>query len=782
MKTKSKWLICWLVGVLILFFGTGWAGAVETVDISGTVKCSLYPGEGKIFIVAFDGDPELTDETLLGWTSIDAPGSYTITGLKGTGDAYVYAVWDMDGRSPDLPPGEPIIGDYMGEYEDNAIDLSLGGKAGVDITLFNPWVINHGTDGVYDTDDEAKGVQNDAVLNIVQLTTNPYYDRLQCWGSYPWSADGQWILYQAYLGSTSNNYAEIFKMRTNGTGKVRLTNNDTCDSHASFTPDGKVVFQREGENGYARIWIMEGDGSNEVNLTTAHGGPVVDCDNGGMEGKPMVSPDGKKIAMRVSQAQLWAMDIDGLDPVYLANLSGDTHHSWGPDSRHVLFNAATGECGQRIFTVDIENPQGGGLKQLTGENTLIVDESIQSKVINIDVEDSDTFTVDADGDFTALFAAGRDIVFNDDSEDTIESAVYDFDDDTTIVTVSEGGLNGLLQSSVSVQGAYDSGYRCDTWATWSPDGKWIAFHQNYKDSTSSGQGGTSSRRVSTLSIIKPDGTGLRHLMVQQYYIDIDEDDWDWICGPNSWSPDSRFIQFKMNNLDGRENIFLYDLATDVVIHLTEGYDDYRGWFSPAGDKIVFRDYGGTTRDGNTNSDDIMVINLAPWLGEEAVPEDMVNGTVDEEGDTVDAGDAGTEVEVMEAVDGAYGGATVIMAKYDSNPTGISFDGDFYDLYIDDPLGILEEIVFRIYYKDVTDPVPHWFDGNSWEDFDLVDYYTAGAPYSFGDVDDYDGYLEITLTNETVPSIGDFTGTVVGLGTPKDSGDDGGTCFIGALLR
>jgi Tol biopolymer transport system component len=779
MKTKSKWLICWFVGVLILFFGTGLAGAVSTVDISGTVSCKLPAGEGKIFIIAFDGpDPQSANE--IEWTSITGPGAYTMTGLPNTGDAYIVASWDMDGRS--LEPNEPDIGDYIGEYEGNAIDLSAGSQDGIDIALVNPWVINWGTEGVYDNDDVVDGVQNDAVLNIVQLTTNPYYDRLQCWGSYPWSADGQWIVYQAYLGSTSNSYAEIFKMRPDGTEKTRLTFNETCDSHASFTPDGKVVFQRDGENGYARIWIMDGDGSNEVNLTTAHGGPVVDCDNGGMEGKPMVSPDGQKIAMRVSQAQLWAMDIDGLNPLYLANLSGDTHHSWGPDSRHVLFNAATGECGQRIFTVDIDNPQSGGLLQLTGEDTMIVDENIMSKAINIDVTEEDVFTVDADGDFTALFAAGRDIIFNDDSEDTIASAVYDFDDDKTIVTVTDGGLNGLVQSSVSVQGAYDSGYRCDTWSTWSPDGQWIAFHQNYKDSTGSGQGGTSSRRVSTLSIIRPDGTGLRHLMVQQNYVDIDGDDWDWLCGPNSWSPDSRFIQFKMNNLDGRENIFLYDLATDEVIQLTEGYDDYRGWFSPAGDRIVFRDYGGTTRDGNTNSDDIMVINLAPWLGEEDVPENMANGTVDEDDDTVNAGDAGTQVEATDVTETDGAQATILMAKYDGNPTGISFAGDFYDLYIDDPAGILEEIVFRIYYKDVTDPAPHWFDGNSWEDFDLVDYYTAGAPYSFEGVDDYDGYLEITLTNDTVPAIDDFTGTVVGLGDPKDSDDDGGTCFIGTLLR
>jgi Tol biopolymer transport system component len=766
MRMRWKLLISCLAAAVFICFGTGMAGAV---DVSGTVSCKLPAGEGKIFVLAFDGpDPGSSD--LMEWTSITAPGAYTITGLPGSGNAYIFASWDMDGRS--LDPNEPDIGDYIGEYEANAVDLSAGSQSGIDIALVNPWVINWGTEGVYDYDEVADGVQNDAVLNIVQLTTNPGNDDLQCWGSYPWSADGQWIVYKSQVEGDE----EICVIKADGTGYRRLTFNKTCDSHASFTPDGKVVFQRLREGGgndsQPHIWIMDADGSNQVDLTVAHGGPVVDADYGGMESKPTVSPDGQKIAMRTSKAELWAMDINGLNPVKLANLYGDTKHSWGPDSKHVLFNAATGECGQRIFTVDIENPQGGGLKQLTGEDTLIVNENIESKAINIVVGDQETFTVDADGDYTALFAPGRDLRFNDDSEatDTIASAVYDFDDDKTIVTVTVGGLGA--QETVCVQGAYDGGYRCDNWASWSPDGQWIAFHQNYRES---------GRGVSTLSIIRPDGTGLRHLVVQQNDTDIDGDDWNWICGPKSWSPDSRYIQFKMNNVDGKQNILLYDMATDEIIQLTCDYNDYRAWFSPAGDRIVFRDKGNE-RDG-ANSNDILVINLAPWLGKEDVPVDMTNGTVDGDDDTVNAGDAGTQVEATDVTETDGAQATILMARYDENPTGVAFAGDFYDLYIDDPAGILEEIVFRIYFKDVSSTTPRWFDGSEWRSFDRDDYevITAGAPYSFEGVDDYDGYVEITLTNDTVPGIDDFTGTVVGLGSQPSDGSGGG-CFIESLMR
>ena len=40
---------------------------------------------------------------------------------------------------------------------------------------------------------------------------------------------------------------------------------------------------------------MNRDGSNQQSLTQVHGGPVV---AGGCEQKPMVSPDGTKIAFR----------------------------------------------------------------------------------------------------------------------------------------------------------------------------------------------------------------------------------------------------------------------------------------------------------------------------------------------------------------------------------------------------------------------------------------------------------------------------------------------------
>ncbi len=71
--------------------------------------------------------------------------------------------------------------------------------------------------------------------------------------------------------------------------------------------------------------------------------------------------------------------------------------------------------------------------------------------------------------------------------------------------------------------------------------------------------------------------------------------------------------------------------------------------------------------------------------------------------------------------------------------------------------------------------PYWFDGDTWQAFDEADCYTETTAPPAG----YDGTMYITLTNDTIPSISDFTGTTVGLGAPEEDSSSG--CFIGSLL-
>ncbi len=369
-------------------------------------------------------------------------------------------------------------------------------------------------------DHELDGVANESLVEgILQITPgNPALpeenalDWVPCWGVNPWSYDGQWIVYHSQIGSgTGSNKNEICIIRADGTNWQRLTNNESCDTHGNFTPDGtKIVFQREPEDD-AQIWIMNVDGSNQQNLTLVHGGPMI---ADGCEMKPMISPDGTKIAFRACDGnegieEIWVMNIDGTNPLKISgNIENCSKHSWSPDSQWVLFSAdANDDDHSKIYKV---RRDGSGLVMLSEE----------------------------EGDF------------------------------------------------------------CENWAAWSPDGQWISYHRR--------NWGTDD--TSDLWIMRSDGTQ-KQILVDGLPDGMDEED-EWVCGPHSWHPGSRWIVFKKWLEDSP--IFLIDIQTKQVSQLTEGYRDGRMWWSPDGRNILFQEYrysGDQTRDEGAYNSDLLVLQL-----------------------------------------------------------------------------------------------------------------------------------------------------------------------------
>src|SRR5271169_6327790 len=54
-----------------------------------------------------------------------------------------------------------------------------------------------------------------------------------------WSADGKWIAFTSERGGS----ADLYRMRPDGTGVERLTDDPAFDDQASFSPDGsQIVF------------------------------------------------------------------------------------------------------------------------------------------------------------------------------------------------------------------------------------------------------------------------------------------------------------------------------------------------------------------------------------------------------------------------------------------------------------------------------------------------------------------------------------------------------------
>ncbi len=74
---------------------------------------------------------------------------------------------------------------------------------------------------------------------------------------------------------------------------------------------------------------------------------------------------------------------------------------------------------------------------------------------------------------------------------------------------------------------------------------------------------------------------------------------------------------------------------------------------------------------------------------------------------------------------------------------------------------------RFYFVNASQSiVPYWWNGTTWipcSNYRVVYNHTGS----------YDGYVKITISNTTSPSLADLTGTPFGLGSPPSSASVGG---------
>ncbi len=138
-----------------------------------------------------------------------------------------------------------------------------------------------------------------------------------------WSPDGGQIAFTSFR----NGKGDIYVMRPDGKGQLRLTTSEAHDDLAAWSPDSKqIAFSRDRDD-QVEIWVMNRDGTNQRQLT------FDDHRNYG----PTWSPDGKRIAFRSDRdgnAEIYAMNADGSDQTRLTNsTSSDNTPRWGPDGR-----------------------------------------------------------------------------------------------------------------------------------------------------------------------------------------------------------------------------------------------------------------------------------------------------------------------------------------------------------------------------------------------------------------------------------------------------------------
>jgi Tol biopolymer transport system component len=170
------------------------------------------------------------------------------------------------------------------------------------------------------------------------------------------------IVYEIHIDWQDN--WDIYTMRADGTGRVRLTAHPERDSDATWSPDySKVVFASErasvGDILNREIYVMNADGSNPRRVTYRDG---KDYD-------PSWSPDGTRIAF-VSKLDgdwdIYLIDPDGNNVVNLTNNKDctDTDPSWSPDGSRIAFASDCHDPGQNaeIYTMKAD---GTDVKRLT---------------------------------------------------------------------------------------------------------------------------------------------------------------------------------------------------------------------------------------------------------------------------------------------------------------------------------------------------------------------------------------------------------------------------------
>lgn len=182
---------------------------------------------------------------------------------------------------------------------------------------------------------------------------------------------------RAYVWPVYDSY-DVFKVNTDGSNLVRLTDTPGYDAEATIGPDGTIVFTsvRDGD---MEIYSMASDGTNVRRLTNLPG----------PDGGPFFSADGSKIVFRgrhpglgeeldkyrdflkkalwePTSLELYVMDPDGGNLRQVTTLgSASFAPFFTPDGSRIIFSSNHHVAGGREFDLFLINEDGTGLEQVT---------------------------------------------------------------------------------------------------------------------------------------------------------------------------------------------------------------------------------------------------------------------------------------------------------------------------------------------------------------------------------------------------------------------------------
>ena len=193
---------------------------------------------------------------------------------------------------------------------------------------------------------------------LTRLTEQQGYDAE---GSY--SPDGEWIVFasnrEAYQRELSDEetrllevdsayFADLYRMRADGSQVEKITGVPGYDGGPFFTPDGEqVVWRRFSEDGLtAEIWIAMADGSEAKQLTAF----------GAMSWAPYSHPSGDYIVFASNKLgfanfELYMIDTEGKrEPVRVTTTDGfDGLPVFSPDGQDLIWTSSRHGDGGQLY-------------------------------------------------------------------------------------------------------------------------------------------------------------------------------------------------------------------------------------------------------------------------------------------------------------------------------------------------------------------------------------------------------------------------------------------------
>lgn len=302
-----------------------------------------------------------------------------------------------------------------------------------------------------------------------------------------WAPDGSKFAFQANaFGDTKLESTEVLTYQIKDEKVTQITANKNFDGDAGWSPDGGTIVFSSDRDGNYEIYSMKADGKDVKRLTN----------NAGHDSFPKFSPDGTLISFNSNfeseTTDIYLMRTDGSNVVRLTTAKGHdfSRNGWSPDGTKFAYNSNV-EGNDDVFVMDID---------------------VFRPEILVSMPDADLKTPADSPD-------GQRIVF---------SAVYpDHHSELRIFDRATGKAAVIVTTSSP-----------ENYPQWSPDGNWIAFHQEVNGKWD-------------IFKVRPDGSDLTNLTNDPSSDSVPV-----------WSADSATIYFRSNRNGDTENAELFKMNAD----------------------------------------------------------------------------------------------------------------------------------------------------------------------------------------------------------------------------